>query len=148
MDIPFISSGALSRAHYALVRKVEIAASLSEADEHLLAEVEHVRDRLTRSASSAVSSVSLGTVHNVSCLYTVTETSQRVPRHPAVLFHEFPGSFAGRGVRATTRLELGRGRPHCSGQAYWYRSCIYQTQESQLTSRRLPLLCGNDAQVA
>ncbi|GJE90878.1 hypothetical protein PsYK624_070220 [Phanerochaete sordida] len=53
MDIPFISSGALSRAHYALVRKVEIAASPSEADQHLLAEVEHVRDRLTRSASSA-----------------------------------------------------------------------------------------------
>ena len=55
MDVPFISSGALSRAHYSLVRKVEEATSPSEADQYLLAEVEHVRDRLTRSASTVVS---------------------------------------------------------------------------------------------
>lgn len=55
MDIPFSSSGALSRAHYALVRKVESAASPFEADQYLLAEVETMRDRLLRSTSTVVS---------------------------------------------------------------------------------------------
>ena len=56
MDVPFISSGAMSRAHYALVRKVELATSLPAADQVLLAEIESVHDRLTGSALSEVSS--------------------------------------------------------------------------------------------
>lgn len=39
MDIPFVSSGALSRAHYAIVRKVECATSPQEANTHLSAEI-------------------------------------------------------------------------------------------------------------
>jgi len=46
MDVPFISSGAISRAHYALVRKVEAAASPQLADQYLLAEVDSIREQL------------------------------------------------------------------------------------------------------
>ena len=49
MEIPFISSGALSRAHYALVRKIETASSIPAADQVLLAEIEAIRERLSRS---------------------------------------------------------------------------------------------------
>lgn len=49
MDVPFISSGAISRAHYALVRKVETAPSPQVADQYLLDEVDAVRDQLARS---------------------------------------------------------------------------------------------------
>ncbi|KAI0082819.1 ARM repeat-containing protein [Panus rudis PR-1116 ss-1] len=49
MDVPFISSGAMSRAHYALVRKVETATSAHAADSVLLAEIEAIQDRLSHS---------------------------------------------------------------------------------------------------
>ncbi|KAJ3554475.1 hypothetical protein NM688_g3093 [Phlebia brevispora] len=48
MDVPFISSGALSRAHYALVRKIETATSIPAADQVLLTEIETIRERLAR----------------------------------------------------------------------------------------------------
>ncbi|TBU35735.1 ARM repeat-containing protein [Dichomitus squalens] len=48
MDVPFSSSGAMSRAHYALVRKVETATPQA-ADQILLAEVQTIRNQLTRS---------------------------------------------------------------------------------------------------
>ncbi|KZT23916.1 ARM repeat-containing protein [Neolentinus lepideus HHB14362 ss-1] len=43
MNVPFTSSGAMSRAQYAFVRKVEIAVSPSEVDQHILSEVEVIR---------------------------------------------------------------------------------------------------------
>ncbi|KAJ7647590.1 armadillo-type protein [Roridomyces roridus] len=46
MEIPFISSGALSRAHYILVSRVESAASPEISDSYLLKEVETTRARL------------------------------------------------------------------------------------------------------
>lgn len=56
MDIgPFISSGALSRSHYALVRNVEGASTSQEADGYLLAEVGKLRDRLSLPGLSSVS---------------------------------------------------------------------------------------------
>lgn len=54
MDVPFISSGAMSRAHYTLIRKVESAASPSDVDHLLFTEIENVRVRLSHSALSAV----------------------------------------------------------------------------------------------
>ncbi|KAL7283586.1 hypothetical protein ACG7TL_003021 [Trametes sanguinea] len=48
MDVPFSSSGAMSRAHYALVRKIE-AATPHAADQLLLAEVDRIRHQLGRS---------------------------------------------------------------------------------------------------
>ncbi|KAJ7078870.1 armadillo-type protein [Mycena belliarum] len=46
MDVPFVSSGALSRAHYALVKNVESAPSPSIADSYIFKEVESIRSRL------------------------------------------------------------------------------------------------------
>jgi AP-4 complex subunit epsilon-1 len=54
MEVPFISSGALSRAHYVLVRKVELAQSTQQADNYLLEEVVALRDRLSRPGFSSV----------------------------------------------------------------------------------------------
>ena len=51
MEVPFISSGAISRAHYALVRKVETATSVPAADQVLLTEIETIRERLGRALS-------------------------------------------------------------------------------------------------
>ncbi|KAI0636737.1 ARM repeat-containing protein [Trametes polyzona] len=48
MDVPFSSSGAMSRAHYALVRKIETATPQA-ADQILLAEVQSIQYQLTRS---------------------------------------------------------------------------------------------------
>ncbi|KAI0372895.1 ARM repeat-containing protein [Pilatotrama ljubarskyi] len=48
MEVPFSSSGAMSRAHYALVRKIE-SATPQAADHILLAEVQSIRHQLTRS---------------------------------------------------------------------------------------------------
>lgn len=57
MEVPFISSGALSRAHYVLVRKVELAQSTQQADDYLLEEVVALRDRLSRPGFSSVGPV-------------------------------------------------------------------------------------------
>lgn len=59
MDVPFISSGAISRAHYALVHKVETAQSSQLVDQILLAEVHAVRNQLTISTLTTVSRTSL-----------------------------------------------------------------------------------------
>ncbi|KAJ3523475.1 hypothetical protein NMY22_g11430 [Coprinellus aureogranulatus] len=55
MDVPFASSGALSRSHYAIVRKVEEASSAQEADQALAFEIKRVQQRLTRAAPTIVS---------------------------------------------------------------------------------------------
>lgn len=47
MDVPFLSSGALSRTHYALVRQIENAASLQAVDDILLAQVASIRKQFT-----------------------------------------------------------------------------------------------------
>ncbi|KAF8629184.1 hypothetical protein AX17_005769 [Amanita inopinata Kibby_2008] len=65
MDVPFSSSGALSRRHYALVRKVESATSIREADRHLLAEIESVRLQLMNPGLSLAQS----TEHMIILLY-------------------------------------------------------------------------------
>jgi len=52
MDIPFTSSGAMSRAHYALVRKVESTTSAQLVDQYLLAEIRSIRHRLAQPALS------------------------------------------------------------------------------------------------
>ncbi|KAF7362087.1 Adaptin-N domain-containing protein [Mycena venus] len=46
MDVPFVDSGALNRAHYSLVKSVESAPSPEIADSYILKEVESIRYRL------------------------------------------------------------------------------------------------------
>lgn len=43
MDVPFLSSSALNRAHYTLVRQVENASSLQAVDDILLGQVASIR---------------------------------------------------------------------------------------------------------
>ncbi|KAF8842990.1 ARM repeat-containing protein [Paxillus ammoniavirescens] len=46
MDVPFISSGAMNRSHYALVRRVETASSPQAADQIILSELDVIRQNL------------------------------------------------------------------------------------------------------
>ncbi|KAJ7755738.1 armadillo-type protein [Mycena maculata] len=46
MDVPFVSSGALSRTHYTLVKSIESSPSPEIADRYILKEVESIRFRL------------------------------------------------------------------------------------------------------
>ena len=54
MDVPFQSSGALSRAHYSIVRKVETAEIVQQADQYLALELKAVHERLSRSSLTIV----------------------------------------------------------------------------------------------
>lgn len=56
MDVPYASSGASSRAHYAIVRKVENAKNAREADVALHEEVLSVRAKLGKGPLATVSS--------------------------------------------------------------------------------------------
>ena len=47
MDVPFRSSGALSRQHYGLVRRVEEEISLQAADKLVVNEVEVVKRQMS-----------------------------------------------------------------------------------------------------
>ncbi|KAF4621331.1 hypothetical protein D9613_000541 [Agrocybe pediades] len=47
MDIPFHSSGALSRAHYTIVRKVESAPTVQSADQHIFLEIKSTHIQLS-----------------------------------------------------------------------------------------------------
>jgi hypothetical protein len=46
MDVPFHSSGAMSRAHYAIVRKVESASTIQSGDQHIFLEINFIQERL------------------------------------------------------------------------------------------------------
>lgn len=54
MDVPFASSGALSRRHYSIVRMVEIADSQQQADQLLALEIKDIHARLARSPPTVV----------------------------------------------------------------------------------------------
>ena len=54
MEVPFLSSGALSRAHYTLVRQVENAASLQAIDDIILAQVASIQKRFAGRQLSVV----------------------------------------------------------------------------------------------
>lgn len=86
MDVPFISSGALSRAHYALVRKTETAPSPQAADQLLFAEVESIRSQLARSTLTLVCQILCSTIARK--LISLSETMQGMLDNPVVLLDE------------------------------------------------------------
>lgn len=59
MDIPFSSSGALSRAHYGIVRKVETASSPQYADQMLALEIKATHERLSQRSLKPVRPVQI-----------------------------------------------------------------------------------------
>ena len=84
MDVPFSSSGAISRAHYALVRKIETATPQA-ADQILLAEVHTIRTQLARSTLTLVS-LKQWYLYRTK-LIVVPETMQGVSGPSALLLH-------------------------------------------------------------
>jgi len=55
MDVPFHSSGAISRAYYAIVRKVETADTTQTADQHIFLEIKTLKDKFAYPNVSTVS---------------------------------------------------------------------------------------------
>lgn len=115
-----MSSGAMSRAHYALVRKVELAGSASAVDQIVLAEVEVIRGRFARSVSSIVCAKQLWL--RTAPSHCDIETDERVPCVATVLLYDCPerGDFES-GVCPSTCRQLGRGWRDRSEQANRYR---------------------------
>ncbi|TFK74600.1 ARM repeat-containing protein [Pluteus cervinus] len=78
MDVPFISSGASSRAHYALVRKVETADSAQAINRHLSSEIELIRQTF---ASPSLSTNACKELLIVLLYCAFTTTSGEAVRH-------------------------------------------------------------------
>ena len=87
MDVPFLSSGALSRAHYALVRNVEVASSPPIADQYLLQEVEDIRDRLAHPISAVGSTDATCQGLELTMVFDV-EANERMSHHAVILLNE------------------------------------------------------------
>lgn len=64
MNVPFSSSGALSRRHYGLVRAAESSASIQEANNVLRAEMKAVQVDMARADLTLVSASSVYTLLN------------------------------------------------------------------------------------
>ena len=59
MDVPFHSSGAMSRAHYAIVRKVESASTIQSGDQHIFLEINFIQEQLAHPKLQLVCAVFL-----------------------------------------------------------------------------------------
>lgn len=59
MDVPFHSSGAMSRAHYAIVRKVESALTIQSGDQHIFLEINFIQEQLAHPKLQLVCAISL-----------------------------------------------------------------------------------------
>lgn len=85
MDVPFVSSGALNRTHYALVRHIESAPSPEMADSYILKEVDSIRSRLRH---PAISLVRVGPHRPAVLLNTIVpERNKRISHYPVILLH-------------------------------------------------------------
>ena len=105
MEVPFISSGASSRAHYVLVRKVELAQTTQQADDYLFEEVITLRDRLSRPGFSSVGPALFSRGKLSLNVPDRLGTVSRVPHHLAVLLHEYSSWTSSRrtGIRTPAR---------------------------------------------
>ncbi|KAL1756265.1 hypothetical protein FB107DRAFT_274085 [Schizophyllum commune] len=77
MNVPFASSGALSRRHYKLVSDVENAATMQAADQFLLAEINHIQRR-ARSADLSLKDWKENLILLLHCSLTI---SAALPMH-------------------------------------------------------------------
>lgn len=87
MNVPYISSGALSRFHYGLVRKVEATSSPELADEHLLEAINFIRRQLSNPSLSLVCDYT--DLSFVFGLMPLQETMQGTSNCPAILSHYY-----------------------------------------------------------
>lgn len=107
MDVPFISSGAMSRAHYALVRKVETATSIPAADQLLLTEIETIRERF---AHTTLTEVSLACATRYAIIEScAVDADKRVSHIVTLLFHDSKlGRDCEHGLRPSSRDQSHR----------------------------------------
>jgi len=105
MDVPFLSSGALSRAHYTLVRQVENAASLQAVDDVLLVQVASIRKQFAGRPLSMVCAPSLCPPNSQPdrCLARI----QRMSNCPTVLRYDFDWFSPGSELRTTSCHKSG-----------------------------------------
>lgn len=91
MDVPFLSSGALSRVHYALVRQVENAASLQAVDNILMSQVASIRKQFAGRPLSMVCAPSHCPLNSQPerCLARM----QRMPNYAVVLRYDIYWTF-------------------------------------------------------
>lgn len=112
MDVPFLSSRALSRAHYALVRHVENASSLQAVDDILMVQVASIRKQFAGRPLSMVCAPSHRPPNSQpeGCLARM----QRMPDYAVVLCHDLYWNFTPRfGLRAAQRYKPGRDGTKC-----------------------------------
>ena len=108
MDVPFLSSGALSRAHYALVRQVENAASIQAVDNVLLEQVASIRKQFAGRPLSMVCAPS--PCPPSSQLDRCPARIQRMLGYATVLRHDLHWiSWPGFKFRAAQGYKSGRG---------------------------------------
>jgi hypothetical protein len=82
MNVPFSSSGALSRRHYGLVRAVESSSSVQEANNVLRAEIEAVQVDMARADLTLVKSI-ISTL--LAGSHVFSDSMHGMPHYPSVL---------------------------------------------------------------
>ncbi|KAL0581811.1 hypothetical protein V5O48_000179 [Marasmius crinis-equi] len=138
MDVPFISSGASSRAHYVLVRKVEEETSLIRADQHL----GDALDATLRDLSSSQLSLKQCKEHLIILLYCYTTASAGALERNALnnaLSHAVTLAEAGRSV-ADKRI----GYLFCSEimpRGHALQLMLVNTLRKDLESTHVPRIC-------
>jgi hypothetical protein len=147
MDVPFISSGALSRAHYALVRKAEEARSPQALEQLLLAEVANVQRRLAAQALSIVRTHICLHLHPALALKhqnNVLGCYQRMLGHSSLLFFDVASGRTSPYIRLCpiSCHKSGGGRTGHSTETYRSVSLGPVFDVHSLTASRLPLLLG------
>ena len=132
MDVPFISSGAMSRAQYSLVRRVETAASPQAANQILLNELDIIRRNLQRRHLSIVRGV-FRMYFNCSSSQTFVEGLQGVLDINSALYHVSVHCRSWRpGIRFPARRKSRRAWSFSNGQENWWVPVPTHSYLSQL----------------
>ena len=109
MDVPFLSSGAMNRAHYALVRNVEDATSPPMADQYILEEVENIRSRLSLPIST-VGNTRFSRQNIELIAISDVEADKGVSDNIVILFNELHYATTQLRVRSSARSQSRRSR--------------------------------------
>ncbi|PPQ89520.1 hypothetical protein CVT25_012192 [Psilocybe cyanescens] len=138
MDVPFHSSGAMSRAHYAIVRKVESAPSIHSADQYLALEI--------RSIQAQLSHPKLSLDKSKECLVILLYCAHLVTHgYLAEDAFDFAFSHAINLAEAATRIEDKRlGYLFCSEVMpldHEFRLMLINTLRKDLESDDIPRIC-------
>jgi AP-4 complex subunit epsilon-1 len=133
MDVTFISSGAMSRAQYALVRKVENAASPQAADKILLNELDVIRRNLQQPHLSIVRRAFRTYFNCSSSSQAFVEGMQRMLDSNSALYYDSLHRWSWRpGIRLSARRKSCGAWQVSVGQENWCVSVFAYNYLSQL----------------